>query len=192
MASYAWWDGANKRYVLGAPLIPAQESYGSIRRRVINPTYELAYWHWGLDTAQRWRERLDLPRDSKWDDVLNKLSKPTVRDGVYAGIEVEPYTIREDHPSMLAALGVLPKTPLIDAATMSRTLDSVWTNWDWKSTWGWDYPMMAMTAARVGRPDKAIDALFMDAQKNRYLANGQNYQDGRLPIFCRIRDGADR
>ena len=183
MASYAWWDEANKRYVLGPPLIPAQESYGVVKRRVINPTYELAYWYWGLKTAQQWRGRLGLPRDPKWDDVLNKLSKPTVRDDVYAGIGVEPYTIRKDHPSMLAALGVLPKTPLIDPATMSRTLDNVWTNWDWPSTWGWDYPMMAMTAARVGRPDKAIDALFMDTQKNRYLANGQNYQDARLPLY---------
>ena len=84
---------------------------------------------------------------------------------------------------MLAALGVLPQTPLIDPATMSRTLDSVWTNWDWPSTWGWDYPMMAMTAARVGRPDKAVDALFLDVQKNRYLANGHNYQDARLPLY---------
>ncbi len=183
MASYAAWDEANNRYVLGPPLIPAQESYGKMKRRVINPTFELAYWHWALETAQHWRERLGLPREPKWDDVLGKLSKPTVHDGVYVAIEVEPYTIREDHPSMLAALGVLPQTLLIDAATMSCTLDSVFTNWDWPSTWGWDYPMMAMTAARVGRPDKAIDALLMPMQKNRYLANGQNYQDARLPLY---------
>jgi hypothetical protein len=183
MASYAAWDEASKRYVLGPVLIPAQESYGSVKRRAINPTYELAYWHWALETAQRWRERLGMKREPKWDDVLNKLSKPTVRAGVYEAIEVEPYTVREDHPSMLAALGVLPQTPLIDAAIMRRTLDSVWKDWDWKSTWGWDYPVMAMTAARTGRPDKAIDALFMDAQKNRYLANGHNYQDARLTLY---------
>ncbi len=23
-------------------------------------------------------------------------------------------------------------------------------NWDWNNTWGWDYPMFAMTAARLG------------------------------------------
>jgi hypothetical protein len=183
MASYAWLDADSNRYVLGPVLIPAQESYGSVKSRVINPTYELAYWHWGLETAQLWRERLGLKRDPDWDDILKKLSKPTIRDGVYEAIEVEPFTIREDHPSMLAALGVLPQTPLIDTATMSRTLDAVWRDWDWPSTWGWDYPVMAMTAARVGRPDKAIDALFMDAQKNRYLANGHNYQDARLPIY---------
>ena len=40
-----------------------------------------------------------------------------------------------------------------------------------------------MTAARVGRPDLAINALLMDVQKNIYLFNGHNYQDGRLTIY---------
>ena len=31
-----------------------------------------------------------------------------------------------------------------------------------------------MTAARLNEPEKAIDALFVEAQKNRYLANGHN------------------
>ncbi len=66
---------------------------------------------------------------------------------------------------------------------MNRTLDDVLNNWEWPTTWGWDYPMMAMTAARLGRPDKAMDALFMDAPKNIYLPNGHNYQDKRLPLY---------
>jgi protein-glucosylgalactosylhydroxylysine glucosidase len=84
---------------------------------------------------------------------------------------------------MLAALGVVPQTPLIDPNVMNRTLDSVFKDWEWSSTWGWDYPMMAMTAARVGEPQKAVDALFLDAEKNRYLANGHNYQSARLPLY---------
>jgi len=183
MASYAAWDEAGKRYVLGPPLIPAQESYGSIRARVINPTFELAYWHWGLTTAQAWRERLGLAPEPRWNRVAAHLARPTVRQGVYAAIEVEPYTIRADHPSMLAALGVLPQTPLIDPAVMRRTLHDVRREWDWESTWGWDYPMMAMTAARVGEPALAVDALLMDAPKNRYLPNGHNYQTPRLPLY---------
>jgi hypothetical protein len=35
----------------------------------------------------------------------------------------------------------------------------------------------------VGEPCRAIDALFADAQKNRYLANGHNYQSARLPVY---------
>ena len=66
---------------------------------------------------------------------------------------------------------------------MSRTLDAVKKDWEWETTWGWDYPTMAMTAARLGRPDAAIDALFMNVQKNTYLPNGHNYQDKRLPLY---------
>jgi hypothetical protein len=183
MASFAAWDGAANRYVLGPPLIPAQETYGPIRTRVINPTFELAYWAWGLSTAQAWRERLGLRRDDAWDRVMAHLARPAERDGVYAAIEVPPFTERTDHPSMLAALGFLPKTPLVDAGVMRRTLADVRRNWDWETTWGWDYAMMAMTAARVGEPGAAVDALLMDAPKNRYLRNGHNYQTSRLPLY---------
>jgi len=183
MASYARWDEETQRYVLGPALIPAQESYGRDRRTNLNPTFELAYWQWALETAQQWRQRLGMERESKWDDVISKLSRPHIRDGVYTGIETEPFTIYRDHPSMVAAYGVLPCTPLIDPDIMKRTYDHVLERWDWPSTWGWDYPMLAMTAARLGEPEKAIDALFLDSPKNRYLANGHNYQSLRLPLY---------
>jgi hypothetical protein len=72
---------------------------------------------------------------------------------------------------------------LIDPAVMQRTFDRVLRTWDWPTTWGWDYPVLAMTAARLGRPEQAVDALFLDSPKNRYLANGHNYQDARLPLY---------
>ncbi len=40
-----------------------------------------------------------------------------------------------------------------------------------------------MTAARLNRPNQAIDALLMDEQKNTYLVNGHNYQDKRLRLY---------
>jgi hypothetical protein len=184
MASYAFWDEPTRRYVLGPPLIPAQESYSKIRRRVTNPTYELAYWHWGLSTAQRWRERLGMPRRPEWDKVIQGLARPLVRNGIYTAIAEEPFTVYNDHPSMLCALGVLPATPLIDAAIMRSTLADVLARWNWGTTWGWDYPVIAMTAARLGEPEKAVDALLMDSPKNQYLAGGQNLgTKGRLPLY---------
>ena len=60
---------------------------------------------------------------------------------------------RHDHPTMLAPLGLLPGGPDVDRATMERTLDAVLRTWDWETKiWGWDYPMIAMTAARLNRP----------------------------------------
>jgi hypothetical protein len=182
MASYPVWEGS--RYVLGPPLIPAQECYGRSRATLVNPTFELAYWWWGLETAQRWRERTGLPRNAAWENVKLHLSMPTVRHGLYAAIESPPYLTRTDHPSLVAAYGVVPPTPMIDPQIMRRTLNDVVKNWDWSSTWGWDYPMLAMTAARLGDRDLAIEMLLIDTPKNRYLANGHNFQrPSSLPLY---------
>jgi len=185
MASYARWDQDTGRYVLASPLIPAQEIYGP--KGVINPAFELSYWRFGLKTAQLWRERLGLPRVEKWDHVLQHLSQLPENEGLYQNVETAQNTFedpkqRRDHPMVLGAFGMLPNES-IDIETMRSTLQRVMQSWDWQSTWGWDYALIAMTAARVGRPEIAIQALMLDVQKNRYLNNGHNYQDDRLPIY---------
>ncbi len=185
MASYAAWDEATQRYVLGPPLQCAQEIFP--KDRTYNPTFELTYWRWGLETAQRWRERMGLARDPSWDRVLEHLSQPAVADGKYLFTESTPDSYSDprwanDHPTVLAALGMLPG-PGIDRETMRRTLDWVWDHWNWPRTWGWDYPMVAMCAARVGEPEKAVDALLMPAEKNRYRLNGHNHQRPNLTIY---------
>jgi hypothetical protein len=178
MASYAHWDEKSQRYVLGPPLIPAQEHYPP--RTTFNPPYELEYWYWALNVAQDWRERLGMPRDENWQKVIDKLSPLPMTDGVYD--TAEGVWVDTDHPSHLMALGFLPGKRA-DAEVMRRTLARVMGKWQWDKTWGWDYPMVAMTAARIGEPETAIDALMMDVQKNTYLTNGHNYQDDRLPIY---------
>ena len=67
--------------------------------------------------------------------------------------------------------------------SLSATLDTIMVKWNWQTTWGWDFPMLAMSAASVGRSSRAIDFLMMDAPKNRYLPNGHNYQDPRLALY---------
>ena len=59
---------------------------------------------------------------------------------------------------------------------MKQTLNWVMKNWNWQTTWGWDYGMIAMAAARLGNPKTALDALLIDTQKNTYLKNGHNFQ----------------
>lgn len=185
MTSYAQWDADNKRYVLGPPLIPAQEIYKP--DSTINPAFELSYWLYGLKTAQKWRERLGLSPVEKWNDVIEHLSKLPEHNGLYQNAEnalntFEDEINRHDHPTVLAAYGMLPNDS-IDVDEMRNTLDKVMESWNWETTWGWDYPLIAMTAARVGEPEIAIDALLMEVQKNTYLNNGHNYQDERLPIY---------
>lgn len=182
MASFAWWNAERNCYELGPPIVAPQENNFRDRRTSKNPTFDLAYWSWALGMAQQWRERLGLARSEEWEHVRLNFAPLTVREGIYREIEQVDAGLG-GHPTMLGALGVIPETALVDRATMQKTLDYVLANWPRDDTWGWDYPMMAMTAARLGRPDQAIEALFMDTQKNRYLANGHNYQQPVLPLY---------
>jgi hypothetical protein len=181
MASFA--HPTARGFELGPPLVPAQESYEALRAAVTNPTFELAYWQWALRVAITWRERLGLEPREHWQKVADGMVRPGVIDGTYAAIDVEPFTIRTDHPSMLCALGVLPLTDVIDPDLMRATLAGVLADWDWESTWGWDYPVMAMTAARLEDPEGAIDALLLNAAKNTVLPNGHNRQTDSLPLY---------
>lgn len=186
MASFPYYDKTKGKYILGKGVIPAQERFKA--EETFNPAYELVYWHWALEVAQLWRKRLNLPRNNKWDEVVKKLSPLAVQDGLYLATEsaTDSYTnpeYRTDHPSVLGALGMMPATGQVDPAIMKNTFDWIWKNWTWADTWGWDFPMTAMTATRLGQPDKAIDALLMNIQTNTYLINGHNYQDGRLRLY---------
>ncbi len=176
MASMLHFDEARGRYELGPPLWIAQEIHDQATSR--NPSFELAYWRWALGIAQQWRERLGLPRDAHHDRILARLSPLPRKDGKYVALESHPDTwdnikSRHDHPTMLMPFGFLPGGPDVDLDTMNRTLDAVLAHWDWKTKiWGWDYPMIAMTAARLGRPQDALDILMRDGPNNRYLPDG--------------------
>ncbi|HTW99332.1 MAG TPA: hypothetical protein VMD59_11175 [Acidimicrobiales bacterium] len=170
-------------YALGPPLVPAQECYAELRATTANPTFELAYWGWAIDVAERWRQLLGLADEPAWRDVAAALARPLVRDGRYAAVGTPPYLLRRDHPSMLLALGLLPRTAAVDAAVMGATLDDVLASWDWSSAWGWDFPALAMTATRLGRAGDAVAALSMDTPKNAFQRNGHNRQSPVLPQY---------
>ena len=186
MASFARFDSVKGKYVLGKGLIAAQERFKA--EETFNPTYELVYWHWALNVANEWRQRNGLPRNKKWDAVVKDLSPLPVQNNKYLFTEsaTDSYTnpeFKTDHPSVLGALGMMPMTPMMDTTIMKNTFNWIWDNWSWHETWGWDFPMTAMTAARLHMPAKAVDALLMDIQTNTYLPNGHNYQEGRLTIY---------
>ena len=172
MADYAHWDESGQRYVLGPPIIPAQESHPP--KTTKNPTYELAYWAFGLNIAQEWRQRLDLPRDEKWDHVIEHLSPLPLQDGLYVNAESQPrnfYRYKRLPGSSGSSCRLWHDTRFRTRipGSCEKPLKKVMESWNWPSTWGWDFPLVAMTAARVGEPELALKALFMDEQKNRYL-----------------------
>lgn len=185
MFSFATYDLLEGRYVLKGA-IPAQETLRA--SETINPPFELSYWHFGMSTAQKWRERMGQKRNLQWDEMIDKLSPLAYQDGLYLAAETATDTYKDirftsDHMAVLGAYGILPKNPLVRTDYMQNTLNWIWTNWNWGKTWGWDYPMTAMNAARLGDAEKAVSALLMDKRTNTYLVNGHNYQDSRLRVY---------
>jgi hypothetical protein len=185
MASYAHWNDQKAQYDLGPPLIPAQENHKYAVTK--NPTYELEYWHWALEVAQQWRVRLGLCRNDLWDHVISHLAPLPEKEGLYLAAENRQDSwgdpdLWRDHPSFLAALGVMPGR-CVDKAKMQATLAKTRDVWDWERAWGWDFPVAAMCAARLGLGELAIDLLLLDVVKNRYLLNGHNFQAERLPLY---------
>ncbi len=186
LASWPFYDKKEQRYILGPPVIPAQENFDPLA--TWNPTFEIEYFRFGIGTAQRWRERLGLPKDPKWDDVLFRLSKLPEKDGVYLAAESQPdlwerarspqcskgaahECPNRDHPSFVAALGLLPGWGA-ERETMRRTLKAVVSDWDLRQTWGWDWPMLAMTATRLDEPQMAVSFLLSDAKNFQFGVSG--------------------
>jgi hypothetical protein len=187
LASFPHLDEARGEYVIGPPIIPAQEVFPPLT--TFNPAFELEYFRFGLRIAQTWRERLGQPRDPEWDEVLRKLAPLPRKDGLYLATEsfpqlwdqartpecsagkTAPPCWNRDHPSFLGALGLLPGKS-VDRETMRRTLHAVENHWDLRQTWGWDFPLMAMTAARLHEPEKAVDFLLYPSKNNQYGLSG--------------------
>ena len=69
------------------------------------------------------------------------------------------------------ALGLLPGAG-VDRATMRRTFEAVLRDWDLRQTWGWDLPMIAMTAARLGLREQAVDLLLRESPNFRFGVSG--------------------
>jgi hypothetical protein len=128
----------------------------------INPTFELSYWRTGLRLAIEWRKRLGLPENVKYKNVLDSLSALPVVDGKYVSWEniYSMWTVYNfEHPALIGAYGMLPGDG-VDVPTMDRTLEMIGKTWTFDYTWGWDFPMLAMCAAKLGHGDLAIKYLL--------------------------------
>ncbi len=172
MADYPVRDDKTGLYSL-TPVMPPSEQ--GITRDTV---FDHAYWRWGLDQAQVWRQRLGLGREAHWDEVRQHLAPLPVSDGlfVHSAEWLDTYTKRSfEHPDPVGVFGMLPPIAGVDQETAHRTVLKVWKTWDWSRCWGWDFPWMAMAAARNGEPQIALEALLKDAgDKNRYDVRGLN------------------
>ena len=184
MCSFVSLDKNTKCYNLPPPLIPAQEEHAP--EITLNPTFELSYWHFGLEIGIRWAEALS-ENCGRWKKVSGSLAKLPMSDGLYSAHQncKDTFThFNKDHPSMLYAYGFIPCAG-VNTVAMSGTADKVLECWERGGMWGWDYALIAMTFMRLGRYEDAIDILLTDDPKNYYTVSGNNFQKGRedLPLY---------
>ncbi|KAL4901380.1 hypothetical protein BDW74DRAFT_160366 [Aspergillus multicolor] len=133
MVSYAWWNVSTQVYDLGPPMYPSSENTSP--NVTYNPTFELAYWRFGLKIASAWKTRLDIPVPESWTRVLDNLAPLPVVDGAYAISADLPDTWTNpeyitDHPSQIAVYGLLPPTAGVDVSIVNATMKRVAEVWD--------------------------------------------------------------
>jgi len=160
LVSVAHYDSVKMQYVLGPPLIPVSENVDYMS--TLNPSFELAYWRYGLRVAKDWYHRCGLESPDRIEDVLQNLAPLPVENNLYVlheGVQDMWTKYNYEHPALIGTYGMLPGDG-IDLEILDNTFDKIMSVWNFEKVWGWDFPMLAMTAARLNRPDEAIDLLL--------------------------------
>jgi hypothetical protein len=121
-------------------------------------------------------KRLQLADEPKWNAVLKSLAPLPVENNRYVTFEGIPdmwTKYNYEHPGLIATYGMLPGDGT-DTAIMKKTFDEVLKRWDFDRTWGWDFPVVAMCAAKLNKPEIAIDMLLYKNKHNAYDSIGYN------------------
>ncbi|KAF5510577.1 hypothetical protein CGCS363_v002743 [Colletotrichum siamense] len=166
MASFAFFNESTGVYDLGPPMYPVSENTNP--NATVNPTFELAYWRFGLDIALSWKSRLGEQAPSTWENVRDKLAPLPIIDDtypVYEGIQGMWTNIStvQDHPAMSGIFGLLPPPrsgPALNRTTLENTAAKIWDLWDLDESFGWDFPMLAMNSLRLGDSQRAAEYLL--------------------------------
>jgi len=183
---------------LGPPVVGAEESVEDQNPEgVWNPTFEVTYWRLALDIANRWRQRLGLARRQDWDQIRDKMAPlPTVivKDrkvynynanckNAYEGNSANCPS-HDSHPMMIGAYGMIDGSDYgVDLTIMNNTLQTIMEVWSFNGLFGWDQPLIAMTATRLTMPELAINTLLMNTPSNLYLPNGHNFYTSTVPAY---------
>ncbi|KAF3386996.1 hypothetical protein F1880_000071 [Penicillium rolfsii] len=185
MASFAWWNTSTAVYDLGPPMYPVSENTSP--NVTVNPTFELAYWRFGLDIAVRWKERQGQSAPKLWTQVLENLAPLPIVDDAYAVYEGIPdmWTSNDttnDHPAMTGIYGLLPPPSTgspINLTVAQNTAVKVKELWALEDSYGWDFSMLALNSLRLGDVEQAV-AYLLDP---RFQFDDAGYPEGgsRVP-----------
>ncbi|KAJ5703960.1 hypothetical protein N7493_011098 [Penicillium malachiteum] len=169
MASYAFWNVSTQVYDLGPPLYPVSENANE--NVTVNPTFQLAYWGFGLDISIRWKERQSQSVPEDWVHVRDNLAPLPIIDGacaVYEGIPdmwTNGSTTVQDHPATAGIYGLLPppsadSSPVVNITVSRHTAELIEELWDLGDSHGWDFSMLAIKSLCLGDVDQAVAYLL--------------------------------
>jgi len=120
----------------------------------------LAFWHWGIEQGQTWRERMGLGREPHWDEVLQHLAKFPIKDSIYVDNQGRPLRLT-------GILGLMPPSEAITLETATRTyakmkeLTSQSSEGAFGSrNMGWGVAMGAVGQAKMGDAKGAVESLL--------------------------------
>ncbi|RKD90887.1 hypothetical protein [Mangrovibacterium diazotrophicum] len=120
----------------------------------------LAFWHWGIEQGQTWRERMGLGREPNWDKVLNHLVKFPIKDGIYVDSQGRPLRLT-------GILGLMPPSEAITLETATRTYAKMKEMISQSSegafgsrNMGWGVAMGAVGQAKMGDAEGAVESLL--------------------------------
>ena len=182
MASYAFFNSSTGNYDLGPPMYPVSEN--TPPNATVDPTFELAYWRFGLAVASVWQVRQNKTVPEKWTHVHDNFATFPIEDDTYVTYqgtlnmwETPEYT--EDHPGLLGIYGWLPPDPRFNKTVFSNTIDKVHETWNFPFSYGWDFPLLAITEARRGDAERAVRWLL--DQNNRFDELGMPEGGTKVP-----------
>lgn len=174
MSDYLFYEKEMNQYVLGPPIIIVSENTN--HDQTINPAFELSYFRYGLRTALKWAQRLRVPkkRTNKWKEVLSKMAPLPIANDTYITYEGIPdmwTKYNYEHPALAGIYGMLPGDG-VNPNIFKNTLEKVCKEWQFNRLWGWDFPMLAMAAARTGQPNLAINMLLHPSPNFQFDEHG--------------------
>jgi hypothetical protein len=184
MASFAQYNSTTKLYDLGPGLHTVNGD--SEPRLTSNPTFELAYWRYGLNIAQKWYQRQNLRVPEHISKVYENLAPFPTANGSYVPYEGAQDMRHEsklisNHASLAGIFGMLPPDPRLNLTIFQNTIANVYQTFfaglstpapftqtaspppspqASLSPYGWNFPLLAMTAVRMGDSDRAINWLL--------------------------------
>jgi len=135
----------------------------------------LAFWHWGIEQGQIWRERLGYPREPHWDEVMQHLATFQIKDSIYVDSQGRPLRLT-------GILGLMPPSKAITLDTAIRTQARAKELYSQRfgrmfggggGGAGWAAGMNAVGLAKLGDPKGALESL-LGGLGTAYGINGVN------------------